>query len=92
MIKLVKVVDVRPLGRWRLHIRFSDGAQGVHDFSSLVAEPGEMLGPLKDPAFFDRVHIKYGVLIWPNGFDLDAIALHMQMTESGELSAHAAAE
>lgn len=92
MIKMVKVVDVTPDGEWRLRLRFSDGSEGVHDFASLVAEEGEMLQPLKDPAFFARVHVEYGVPTWPNGFDLDAIALHMQMEEAGELRSRAAAE
>jgi Protein of unknown function (DUF2442) len=92
MIKMVKVVDAKPLGNWRLHIRFSDGSEGAHDFSEFVRQDGEMLKPLKDAAFFDRVHIEYGVPTWPNGFDLDAIALHMQMEEAGELRIKVAAE
>ena len=92
MIKMVKVVEVEPVGEWRLRLRFSDGSEGVHDFATLVAEEGEMLAPLKDSAFFARVHIEYGVPTWPNGFDLDAIALHMAMDEAGELRSRAAAE
>jgi len=92
MIKMVKVVEVTALGNWRLRVRFSDGSEGVHDFSALVAQDGEMLKPLKDPLFFDRVHIEYGVPTWPNGFDLDAIALHMEMEQAGELRTKATAE
>jgi hypothetical protein len=92
MIKMVKVVEVESVGEWRLRVRFSDGTEGIHDFAALVAEEGEMLQPLKDAAFFARVHIEYGVPTWPNGFDLDAIALHMTMEEAGELRSRAAAE
>ena len=44
-----------------------------------------MIEPLCDPAFFARVFIDCGVLAWPNGFDLDSIALHMEMREKGLL-------
>jgi hypothetical protein len=85
MIKMVKVVDANPAGQWRLSLRFSDGSEGVHDFADMVAEGGEMVEPLRDEAFFARVHVEYGVPTWPNGFDLDAIALHMKMEAAGEL-------
>jgi len=92
MIKMVKIVDVKPLGKWLLRLRFSDGSEGVHDFAGFIAEGGEMVEPLKDEAFFAQVHIEYGVPAWPNGFDLDAIALHMKMEEAGELSGMATSE
>ncbi len=91
MIKMVKVVDLTPLGKWRLRVHFSDGSEGVHDFADMVAEGGEMVEPLKDYEFFARVHIEYGVPTWPNGFDIDAIALHMNMEAAGELRTPAAA-
>jgi len=85
MIKLVKVVAVEPLGDFRLRVRFSDGSAGEHDFADMVAGDGEMVAPLRDRAFFVRVHIEYGVLTWPNGYDIDAIALHQEMEAAGEL-------
>jgi hypothetical protein len=47
----------------------------------MVAEGGEMVEPLRDPAFFTRVFLDDGILTWPNGFDLDSIALHAEMKE-----------
>ena len=49
-----------------------------------------MVRPLKDPAFFARVFVELGALTWPNGFDLDPIALHDRMAAAGELSREAA--
>ncbi|MBV8978541.1 MAG: DUF2442 domain-containing protein [Alphaproteobacteria bacterium] len=89
---MVKVADVKPAGGWRLRVRFSDGSEGVHDFAGLVAEGGEMIEPLKDQEFFARVHVEYGVPTWPNGFDVDAIALHMDMEAAGEFGETAPAE
>lgn len=91
MIEIVHVVKVEKLGGYRLRLRFSDGSEGERDFSDLIAEGGEMVEPLRDPALFARVFIECGVLAWPNGFDLDSIALHMEMKEKGLLRQPAAA-
>jgi hypothetical protein len=87
---MVKVVAVKPLGAHRLHIAFSDGSAGDHDFSELVAEPGPMVEPLRDPGYFARVFVEMGVPTWPKGFDIDALNLHMIMAAAGELSRDAA--
>ena len=87
---MIDVTSVRPMGGFRLRVAFSDGFAGVHDFSSTVARDGEMVRPLKDAAFFARVFVELGALTWPNGFDLDPIALHDRMAAAGELSRAAA--
>jgi hypothetical protein len=87
---MIDVVSVKPLGGFRLRVGFSDGSSGVHEISATVARDGEMVRPLKDPAFFARVFVELGALTWPNGFDLDPIALHERMTEAGELTPVAA--
>ena len=86
MLKLVKVVQAKALDGHRLWLRFSDGREGVRDFSDIFAEDGPMVEPLRDPAFFARVFIEYGVPSWPNGYDIDAIALHQEMDTAGLLS------
>jgi len=86
---MIGVTSVKPLGGYRLRVAFSDGSEGVHDFSATTARNGEMVRPLKDPAFFARVFVKLGALTWPNGFNLDPIALHDRI-EAGELSREAA--
>jgi hypothetical protein len=35
-----------------------------------------MFEPLRDPAFFARVAIEHGTVVWPNGVDLDPLVLH----------------
>lgn len=91
MIKMVKVVDLKPMGDHRLWVRFSDGLEGVRDFADVVAQGGQMVEPLRDPAFFAKAFISFGVPSWPNGFDVDAIALHMEMEAAGLLTRSAAA-
>ena len=89
-ISIVKAIEARATGGCRLHIDFSDGSSGAHDFTTLLDEGGPMIEPLRDPAFFARVFVEMGVPTWPNGFDLDAIRLHMDMAEAGELRRDAA--
>ena len=87
---MIDVVSVKYLGGYKLHVGFSDGSAGVHDFASTAARDGEMVRPLRDPAFFARAFIELGALAWPNGFDLDPIALHERMAAAGELTQVAA--
>jgi hypothetical protein len=87
---MIDVISVKALGGYTLRVGFSDGSVGVRDFSSTTARDGEMVRPLKDPAFFARVFVELGALTWPNGFDLDPIALHDRMAAAGELSCEAA--
>jgi hypothetical protein len=90
MFELIDVVRVEPRGGYRLAVAFSDGSEGERDFADLMAEGGEMVEPLRDVAFFARVFLDDGVLTWPNGFDLDSIALHQEMKAAGLLRAPAA--
>ena len=67
---LLKASDIKWLGGHRLRVSFSDGSSGEHDFSALVAEPGPMVEPLRDPAYFARVFLEFGAPTWPNGYDM----------------------
>jgi hypothetical protein len=88
--EFVDVVRVEPRAGYRLLITFSNGREGERDLSDLIAEGGVMVEPLKDPAFFARVFIDDGVVTWPNGFDLDSIALYDEMKKAGVLRRSAA--
>ena len=87
---MVDVVQVRALDGRKLWLRFSDGSEGVRDLSDLFAKGGAMIEPLKSPAFFARVFVESGVPTWPNGFDIDAINLYMQLRDAGALTRAAA--
>ncbi len=91
MINMVKVVKLTPLDGYRLWVRFSDGTEGVRDYSDMIAEGGTMVEPLRDQSFFKKAYISFGVPSWPNGFDVDAINLQMELKKAKALT-HAAAE
>jgi len=89
---MVKVVKVKAIDAARIWVRFSDGTEGVRDLSDMLREGGEMVVPLRDPELFAKVFLEYGVPTWPNGFDMDAINLHMEMEAAGELRTPAPAK
>ena len=64
---------VRP---YTLRVLFDDGAEQEIDFQPVLA--GELFGPLRDNAIFNRVQIDPEVhtLVWPNGADFDPATLH----------------
>lgn len=86
MIKMVKVTDLKSIAGYRLWVKFSDGAEGIRDYSDMIAEGGLMIEPLKEQAFFNKVFISFGVPSWPNGFDVDAIALYRELDDAGLLT------
>ena len=71
----------------RLLIAFSDGRSGVRDCSDILAAGGPMAEPLRNQELFSRVFVQCGVPTWPNGFNIDAIRLHDEMSEAGLLAA-----
>ena len=87
---LTKITNLERLGGYRLHVRFSDGSEGSHDFSAMVKEPGSMLEPLRDETFFSQVFLEFGAPTWPNGFDIAPEWLRREMAAAGELSGVAA--
>ena len=79
---MVDVLRLRPLEGFRLWLRFSNGHEGVHDLSELIAKGGPMVEPLRRPEYFSRVFIEMGAPTWPNGFDLDPINIYMKLRDS----------
>jgi len=87
---LTKVLELRALGGHRMHVRLNKGSAGSHDFAVMVAEPGPMLEPLRDPAYFARGFLEFGAPTWPNGFDIAPEWLRREMQAAGEPSRDAA--
>lgn len=49
-----------------------------------------MIEPLRAPEYFARGFVEMGAPTWPNGYDIDPIALYMEMRDAGELTPVAA--
>jgi len=86
MIDIVKVSRVKALDGAKIWVLFSNGMEGVPDCTDILDEGGPMVEPLRDSRIFKRVFVQCGVPAWPNGFDIDAIQLYMEMKERGALT------
>jgi hypothetical protein len=75
------VVSVRALNNLRLHVEFSDGAEGDVDVTDLVPIKG-VFTTLTDPAIFRQVSAdkELGCVYWPGGADLDTATLYSAIT------------
>jgi hypothetical protein len=74
---LKDVVEVRPLGGHRVHLRFEDGVEGDLDLGQVIEFKG-IFEPLRDEEEFAKVrlHGELGTIVWPNGADLDPDVLY----------------
>lgn len=74
---LKDVVEVRPLGEYRVHLRFEDGVEGDLDLGKVIEFKG-IFAPLRDEKEFAKVrlHAELGTITWPNGADLDPDVLY----------------
>ena len=75
------VVEVRPLGGYRLFIRFDDGVQGEVDVSSFVEFDG-VFEPLRDPAKFAEAYVDSETVCWPNHLDLAPELLYERVSSA----------
>ena len=65
------VVEVRPLERYRVFLRFDDGVQGDIDLEPLLSPFDGVFEPLGDLGRFREVFVDDGgTIAWPNGADL----------------------
>ncbi|MBI4875177.1 MAG: DUF2442 domain-containing protein [Acidobacteria bacterium] len=80
---LQEIVETRPVGGYRIFVRFADGAHGIVDVSALIRFKG-VFAPLVDLEHFNRVsvHAELGTVCWPGGVDLDPDVLYAHV--SGE--------
>jgi len=65
---MIKVISVRPLGDYRLWLRFSTGEEKEFDFKPFLN--AKCYKPLNDEDVFNSVYIDYGVTVWNDG-DID---------------------
>ena len=79
------IVEVRPLGGYRLYLRFEDGVAGELDFAQRLRFEG-VFAPLTDPAVFAqvRIHTALGTVVWPNGADLDPDVIYAELSGTPE--------
>ena len=74
-----RIVEVKPLERYRVWIRFADGTDGEVDLSDLVGKG--VFAIWNDPQQFNEVYIdpETHTLAWPDGFDLCPDSLYRDL-------------
>ncbi|MDZ7593926.1 MAG: DUF2442 domain-containing protein [Thiobacillus sp.] len=74
----IKALSVLP--DYRLAVTFMDGTNGIVDFSFvLTATECGIFEALKDKALFDQARLDLGVVVWPNGADIDPSWMYEQI-------------
>ena len=76
------VVEAKPLRHLEFAVKFADGLTG-----RIRLQPSHLYGvfePLKEPAFFNRLHVNEGFVTWPGEIDLAPDAMYEAIREQGE--------
>lgn len=74
------VVAVELGGGFTLRLTFEDGQCRLFDVTPYLPSSdgtrGEAFRPLLDPAYFGRVRVEHGTVVWPDGQDFDPATLY----------------
>jgi hypothetical protein len=66
---------------FQLALTFRDGLTGIVDCSGIkTSKNSGIFAALANSEFFAQVQIELGVLVWPNGADLDPTWLHENLS------------
>ena len=77
--KIPFITEVKPLEKYRLNIKFSDGVQGVVDLSEFAGIG--VFALWNDYSQFEKVKIgRSGELIWNEEVDIDGLAIYLKLT------------
>jgi hypothetical protein len=80
-----RIAEIHVLPALCLSVVFVDGTAGEVDLSRLVnSEKAGIFAALRDPSFFRRVYLEYGVATWPGEIDLAPDAMYDEIKENGK--------
>ena len=76
---MIRPVEVRPLSRHRIWLRYQDGTEGEVDLSHLAGKG--VFAAWDQPGVFDQVKLgPHGQLEWPGDLDLCPDSLYLTLT------------
>ncbi|MEI6222428.1 MAG: DUF2442 domain-containing protein [bacterium] len=77
-----RITFVKPLPHYKLHLRFTDGTEGMVDLSNLVGIG--VFTQWENEAFFNKVTIdqETHTICWPGGIDLCPDSLYQEITKN----------
>jgi hypothetical protein len=65
-----EVASLRVTGPLRISLHFRDDYVAELDFADYGNEGGPLRRALSDPALFAEAFLAYGIVSWPNGYDI----------------------
>ena len=65
-----EVASLRVIGPHRISLHFRDGFVTELDFAEYGNEGGPLRRALSDPDLFAEAYLAYGIVSWPNGYDI----------------------
>jgi hypothetical protein len=77
MSPLPRVTKAKYCGGYRIHVVFSDRAEGTIDFRPWLKGP--VFEPLRDLDYFRCFFVDGGTVAWPNGADIAPETLHAKV-------------
>jgi hypothetical protein len=76
---MIHPVSIEALPGYRIHVRYSDGAEGEIDLSDFAGK--ELFAAWRDPKFFQQVHIgEHRQIRWDDNIELCPDAMYMRLT------------
>lgn len=83
---MYKIVEAKPLEKYRMRLKFSDGTEGVVDLSVLVGKG--VFKAWEDVAFFNSCFIdnETCTIAWEGGIDLCPDNLYAEVTGTDPLT------
>ncbi len=77
--KIPFLTEVKPLEKYRLHVKFSDGAQGIVNLSDFAGKG--VFALWNDYSQFEKVKIgTSGELVWSDEVDMDGLGIYLKLT------------
>ena len=81
--KIKKIVSIDS-ENFRIRLKFTDDVVGVVDLSHLFFKPKNLTAEIVKGDLFSKCYIESGSLAWPNGFELCADSLKMNLRKKAE--------
>lgn len=69
-LEACEVASLKVVGPHRVSMRFRDGYVTELDFAEYGTEGGPLRRALSAPDLFAEAFLAYGILSWPNGYDI----------------------
>lgn len=82
---MIKIVNARWIKDQQIALAFSDGSEGVYDFTPLLALKTPLTQPLQNAAAFQKFFLELGALCWPHGLEFSAEKLQADLAAMGKL-------